>query len=525
MKKTQILLIEDDDGDAMLVRRALRGSSILHELTWVTSLVDALDHLHEHSVSIILTDLGLPDCSGIDAVAKLRAATKDTTIIVLSGLENSATQLQALDQGAQDYMIKPEISTFTLERAIEHGTHRLKNERKVRRLLDAVNNQKLELQRQAKLLDKKNRRLRRLCKTAQQCINNVSHDFRTPLTVVKEYASLIADGVVGDVQPEQIRMLQVIGDRVDDLNNMVDDMLDVSRQNSGLLCANRLACHADTLLSRLITGLHQKALLRGITLQVKIDEDLPGVFCDPEKVGRVVMNLITNAIKFTQPGGTVIVRAEACQANNEVRISVSDDGPGISPDDCQLIFKRFEQVKNGLQNTAKGFGLGLSIAKELVALNLGTISLQSVLGEGSTFSFTIPVNDPIVVSRLYIQRLNAISRNRAHVSLLMGKCDAPTAKEEREVGDFLVGIHHSRDLVFDLGEGKWLLLVCANRNRVDQVIGRAQRERDSVNRNRPSGPLPAIEFEHIGSFHTKTAGDSLLDAIGAIACRSEAENV
>jgi hypothetical protein len=109
---------------------------------------------------------------------------------------------------------------------------------------------------------------------------------------VKEYASLIADGIVGEVQPEQQRMLRVMGDRVEDLNNMVDDMLDVSRHNSGLLGANRAACDVADVITRLLPELGKKASLRSIALETRLADELPQVFCDPAKVGRVVVNLI-----------------------------------------------------------------------------------------------------------------------------------------------------------------------------------------------------------------------------------------
>ncbi len=497
-----ILLIEDDDADAVLVERALRQCRVHRKLLRARSLTEGLGHLKAQPVSLVLTDLGLPDCGGLDAVARIRASNEDATIIVLSGLEDAETQLDALDHGAQDYLVKNEISAFTLERAIEHGTHRLKNQRRVGRLLNAVKSQKAELERQAKLLDQQNRRLRKLCKTAQQCVNNVSHDFRTPLTVVKEYASLIADGVVGEVQPEQLRMLRVVGDRVDDLNNMVDDMLDISRHNSGLLGANRMPCRVEDVITRLLPGFHQKALLRGITLETQIPSDLPDVFCDAEKVGRVVVNLITNAIKFTSADGAVVVRAEACPTQREVQISVCDNGAGLSEQDCRLIFNRFQQLKSGLQNTTKGFGLGLSIAKELVDLNFGKMSLKSVPGEGSTFSFSIPENDPAVVTERYLQRIKALSRGRAHVSAMLVHADIDGERDQKDVRNFLVYIHRNRDLLLELGRGRWLLLVCAKRDRLPEFLRRIEDEHRSLNRNRPSGPIPDIRLEQLGTHRT-----------------------
>ena len=147
--------------------------------------------------------------------------------MVLTGLANDDVALASLDQGAQEYLIKDRITPEVLDRAIRYAVQRQRNE-DMRRVLDKIRASEKQLQ-------KKNRRLARLNRTAHHSMDDVSHEFRTPLTVITEYVSLLRDGIVGCVDPEQRRMLDIIGDRANDLNNMVDDMLDVSKFKSGLL--------------------------------------------------------------------------------------------------------------------------------------------------------------------------------------------------------------------------------------------------------------------------------------------------
>jgi signal transduction histidine kinase len=152
-------------------------------------------------------------------------------------------------------------------------------------------------------LETKYQRLARLYRTAHQFVDNVSHEFRTPLTVIKEYVSLIREGIVGPVSDEQSKMLHVVEDRADDLNTMVDDMLDVSKLESGLLGVYRQECDIAQVLRHVRPALERKAVVKGVELQWDIEPGLPSIYCDPEKAGRVLINLSINAIKFCgQPG-------------------------------------------------------------------------------------------------------------------------------------------------------------------------------------------------------------------------------
>lgn len=218
--------------------------------------------------------------------------------------------------------------------------------------------------------------------------------FRTPLNVIREYTSLIREGVRGEVNVKQGDFLDVVGYRIDDLNTMVDDMLDSSKLEAGTMGVHRQSVDPASILDRPISGLQLKAKVRGIELLLKADSDLPDVFCDPEKISRVITNLVANAIKFCDDEtGLIIVAIEHRTQGHEIEISVSDNGLGIEPDDLGQLFDRFRQMGTSTQSSTKGFGLCLNIAQELVDQSFGAISVESTVDVGTTFRFTVPVDD------------------------------------------------------------------------------------------------------------------------------------
>jgi PAS domain S-box-containing protein len=251
----------------------------------------------------------------------------------------------------------------------------------------------------------KNDQLSELYQTAQRFVDDVSHEFRTPLSVIKGYSEIMRAGIAGPLTSEQSRFNQLIIDRTRDMAQMVDDLLDSSKLRAGSLRVDRCECDVSTIFASVHPIIDSRAAANNIQWVEEIEPNLPRVFADVEKATRVLVNLVINAIKFSPEGSRIVLSAKT-DADGDVHISVTDQGPGISPENLALIFERFQQVGNAPGST-KGFGLGLNIAKELVSLNLGQMNVTSELQKGSTFSFTLPPNDPaMIVNRLlgYLER-------------------------------------------------------------------------------------------------------------------------
>jgi signal transduction histidine kinase len=511
----RVLLIEDNPGDADLMRKALASADFDCELTVVPTLAGGLAAIADEAWDIVLSDLSLPDSQGLDAIAALRRAARLTPIVVLTSLDNDEIALQSLDEGAQDYLVKDRVTGEVLERAIRYAIQRQKNAEMIR-LVE-------ELRRSERLLERKNRRLARLYKTAHRFVDNVSHEFRTPLTVIMEYVSLLRDGVVGRLGDEQNHMLDVVSDRAGDLNNMVNDMLDISKLEAGMLGIWRRNCRVQDAMSHVTSSLSKKSDVKSIDLRFEISEDLPQVYCDDEKLGRVIINLATNAIKFCGQPGLVRIWARRDDQNREVTVGVTDNGPGISEENLNSIFERFKQVGGNPRGSTKGFGLGLNIAKELVQLNLGEISVQSICGQGSTFWFTVPYAQPKEVIRRYADRIALAYSGASAVSLLKASVEETVDDDLAEDCQcFLNTLLRRNDLLFSISRRQWLLALPEERTELNKFFQRLEAARRTANRNRPNETLPEFELEVLGTWPVPQRLDPLFSAVDELFHSQEA---
>ena len=228
-------------------------------------------------------------------------------------------------------------------------------------------------------------RLRRLETVRRDFVSNLSHELRTPLASLKALAETLQEGALED-PPAARRFIDQIHTEVDALTQMVTELLELSRIESGRLSLDLEPVSAYDLLDSASRRMQLQADRAGITLRVECADDLPRVRIDSQRLEQVVVNLIHNAVKFTRPGGEVVLLAGSDY--DFVRFAVRDNGVGIPADEVTRIFERFYRVDKS--RTGSGTGLGLSIAKHIVEAHAGKIWAESREGEGSTFFFTIP---------------------------------------------------------------------------------------------------------------------------------------
>ncbi len=230
----------------------------------------------------------------------------------------------------------------------------------------------------------------------EKLLSHVSHELRTPLTAIYFFTSNVADGLLGELLPEQRDHLKIAIENVNQLTEMVNDLLDITRAGTAKLSIEPHYTKPGKLIAKVGTTCQRNAADKGVALESSLDraqeELLPAVWADASRVRQILTNLIDNAIKFTPHGGSVRVGAESDAGDaGFVRFWVKDTGPGIRPEHRELIFERLAQVSDGNQSSRAGLGLGLYIARELVVQHGGRIWLESEFGKGSTFSFTLPV--------------------------------------------------------------------------------------------------------------------------------------
>jgi PAS domain S-box-containing protein len=220
-------------------------------------------------------------------------------------------------------------------------------------------------------------------------ISTVSHELRTPLTSIKGYVDLVLDGDAGEISPDVQEFLQVVKTNSDRLSNLMDDLLDISRIEAGRITLDFVPLQLHEIIDEVLQNMRQQMEERRLALSVDVPAHLPAVRGDRDRVVQIVANLISNAIKYTPPEGQV--RVEAQVLNTHLQIDVSDTGIGIAPADQAKLFARFFRADHPMVREAGGTGLGLLISKSLVELHEGKLWVESELGRGSTFSFTLPL--------------------------------------------------------------------------------------------------------------------------------------
>jgi signal transduction histidine kinase len=368
-KTIRILLVEDDAGDARWLREMLNGlASCKCDLTHRESMEKAVTHLLANTVDIVLLDLGLPGANGLDAVRQVHAIAADIPIVVLTGLDDELLAAQALQEGAQDYLIKGQIEPHALLRSLRYAIERQR--------MQAEKNEIKKLQLQLK----------------DDFLSHVSHELRSPLTAIYQFVTILADGLAGETKPEQHEYLQIILRNVRQLQSMIDDLLEATRAQAGKLNVEpQCACVSDAIVYAVST-LQGSATAKDITLSFDLSTHVPSAYADPTRLRQILIILFDNAIKFTPHGGAVKAQARVLEKDPSfLLVEVSDSGCGINPDMTERIFERLYQVAAPALAARKGLGLGLYICKELVMRQGGQIWVQSPPGQGAIFSFTLPV--------------------------------------------------------------------------------------------------------------------------------------
>ncbi len=235
----------------------------------------------------------------------------------------------------------------------------------------------------------KNRQLEAASRHKSEFLANMSHELRTPLNAIIGFSEVLAEKMFGDVNDKQAEYLQDILESGRHLLSLINDILDLAKIEAGHMELESADFHLPSAIENALILVRERATRRGITLGSTIDERLGTLRGDERKVKQVLLNLLSNALKFTPEGGRIDV---AAGLHDEVaEVSVADTGVGIAPADQEAVFEDFRQV-GAAEKRAEGTGLGLALSRKFVELHGGRIWVQSELGLGSTFTFTLPVS-------------------------------------------------------------------------------------------------------------------------------------
>lgn len=381
----RVLIVEDDEAFCSLCTRFLTRSSDLNCEIVPASLIEIAKTLcREQAFDCLIVDYRLPDGTGTDFLATLgrEMAGPVPPAIILTAGEYEEAAIQAVKVNATDFMTKAEVSRTSLARAVENAITKFRLRESV-----AERNESLELA---------YRELKKNSEEINQFYQTVSHEIKTPLMAMQEFLMLLNDGVAGDVSEPQQELLRYALHSCAQIGAHFEDLLDVTRMEVDKLSIGTSLANPADLIRHCVIGAGGEASSKNIVILDRTATHLPDLSIDPNRIMQVLGNLISNAIKFTENDGQVILQTDVQHDKGIFTITVSDTGAGFDPALSERIFDRLYQVHHGVKDDVGkgGLGLGLFIARELAKLHGGNVQCVQTSAQGSTFELVLPLPEP-----------------------------------------------------------------------------------------------------------------------------------
>ena len=388
MAKKKILIVEDEPHtlETLKDRLEFEGYEVITAQDGETAIMKA----GREKPELITLDIMLPDMDGFAVCERLKKDTKThfIPIIMLTVKDTVVEKVKGLDIGADDYVLKP----FEDEELLA----RIRALLRVKELQDELDKSNIALKKinkelnvKTKELEQSNRELKKLDQLKSDFISTVSHELRTPLTSIREVTSQVLDGILGETTKEQREFLPIALSEIDRLGRIIEDLLDISKIESGKVELKKEVIDIVPLVKEVISSSVSEAKNKGLEIRENFPKEPIVVYADKDRIIQVFTNLVGNSIKFTEKG---YIEISVVDKQTHVECSVSDTGKGISENDLPKVFSKFQQFGRTAGAGEKGTGLGLSIAKGIVELHDGKIWVESKLNKGTKFTFTLPKN-------------------------------------------------------------------------------------------------------------------------------------
>ncbi len=369
--RINILLIEDDSVDVLLLSEHLSEStSLIFHLDRFEDLPGSMEDVKSLNPDIILLDLGLAHTQGLETLdALIDLVGFKYPILILTGNNDEEAGIEAIKKGAQDYLIKGYVNTDLLVRGIRYSIERHSLHKELENMLESV------------------QEMDRMRMDFFSCLN---HELRSPMTVINGFTDILLKGYAGELNKKQKDYISSIGNSSSHMLTLINDVLDYSQLESGKSTLNYTTFSISDIFDECKPLITSFKIRKNLDVSITVKDKGRMITADRIKLKQILFNLLSNAMKFTPACGNVSIMSGFKEDMLEVMIE--DTGIGIPEDKISSVFDPFIQIGTIMDDSQKGTGLGLNLVKRYVQMHGGSIYLESEVGKGSRFTFTIPVN-------------------------------------------------------------------------------------------------------------------------------------
>lgn len=386
-----LLVIDDEPEIVRALFRQFRRDYVVHT---ATSAADGLQIMAEQPVHVVITDQRMPEMAGSSFLARIKGDYPDAIRLLLTGYADIQVVIKAINEGAvYRYITKP-WDPLELESTVRQAfdAHRLidRNARLMAALEEANAHLEERVRQRTAELDGANARLRALDEVKNEFLGMAAHDLRNPLCTISGAAKLMLEMDLSESVRREL--LDSVSGASEYMLDLINDLLDVATIEQGQITLQTAPMAAMDLLERVLHQNRHAATAKGIELRMEGADGLPLLRIDPARVTQVLNNLVSNALKFSYPGTSVTVSVRATDGP-ALELSVQDEGQGIPDDEIDKVFGKFHRGSLRATGGERSTGLGLAISKVLIERHGGAIEVDSEVGVGSCFRFTLPTVD------------------------------------------------------------------------------------------------------------------------------------